>query len=205
MDTQTQIASQIIDSEANYVLGLKGNQGILEEEVRESFEKIGAAIHANHDKDIVVYTLLFAFLSSNAQNIEFTKADPQPNFYEVYGGSFASGDIDGDGDNDLLIAGQTPSKRTGLYINDGNGNFTELANPSLPQFQNNGVDVADVDVDVADTDNDGDLDILLSGDGDNFMAQTAIYINDGSGQFSELTTTNLQHTSYWRKCLFRFR
>ncbi|MGK0390374.1 MAG: putative transposase YbfD/YdcC [Maribacter sp.] len=52
MDTQTQIASQIIDSEANYVLGLKGNQGILEEEVRESFEKIGAAIHANHDKDI---------------------------------------------------------------------------------------------------------------------------------------------------------
>lgn len=38
MGTQTEIAKQIIDKGADYVLGLKGNQGILHEDVRLYFE-----------------------------------------------------------------------------------------------------------------------------------------------------------------------
>ena len=299
-------------------------------------------------KHILIFSLLLTSLYSSAQTIDFVKPDPQPDLLEIYGGSFANGDIDGDGDIDLLMSGITPARRTALYLNDGSGSFskvedtpfintgssvtifedldddgdldlffsgnglniqeyarvylndglgkfTELANPLLPQFADSGVDIADVDgdgdkdlliavrdknnefmadiflndgsavftpsnsavftpvrlgtvdfsdldndgdmdviiggeeedesvsvnlylndgsgnysvdadanfaqlriddVDVADTDNDGDLDILMSGDGDNFMSRTILYINDGSGQFTELASTTLQNTSF---------
>ncbi len=42
MGAQTAIAKQIIDSQADYVVGVKENQKNLEEEVRESFYKVGA-------------------------------------------------------------------------------------------------------------------------------------------------------------------
>jgi predicted transposase YbfD/YdcC len=42
MGTQTAIAEEIIEQGADYVLALKGNQSTLQEEVIESFEKLGA-------------------------------------------------------------------------------------------------------------------------------------------------------------------
>lgn len=42
MGTQTEIATQIIGQEADYVLALKGNQSNLHEQVKESFEQLGA-------------------------------------------------------------------------------------------------------------------------------------------------------------------
>ncbi len=41
MGTQTAIAEQIIQSQGNYVLAVKGNQPDLHEELRENFEKVG--------------------------------------------------------------------------------------------------------------------------------------------------------------------
>ncbi len=73
--------------------------------------------------------LKFALLMSTfgyAQTLQFTKPNPQPNLVEVYAGTFASGDIDGDGDKDLFMNGITPQKRTKLYLNDGIGNFSEV-------------------------------------------------------------------------------
>ncbi|MCB0817746.1 MAG: hypothetical protein KDB77_09550, partial [Flavobacteriales bacterium] len=64
-----------------------------------------------------------------AQNISFTLATPQPALIEVYSGSSASGDIDGDGDNDLLLVGLDPGRQTALYLNDGFGGFTEMITP----------------------------------------------------------------------------
>ncbi len=138
---------------------------------------------------LILSTLLFSFLFSNGQNISFTKADPQPDFYEVYGGSFASGDIDGDGDLDLLIAGQTPAKRTGLYINDGNGNFTEAEDTPFVQTANPLTIFEDLD-------GDGDLDLFFAGNGLSVLEYTHIYLNDGNGNFTELPNPSLPQFQY---------
>jgi hypothetical protein len=50
-----------------------------------------------HHHSFVLLTLMtLSFSVVNAQ-INVTLAEPQPNLAEVYGGSFASGDIDNDG------------------------------------------------------------------------------------------------------------
>ncbi|WP_146591339.1 FG-GAP-like repeat-containing protein [Puniceibacterium confluentis] len=85
--------------------------------------------------------------------LEFSMADMWPPFWE--GRSLASGDIDNDGDLDLVVA----STEAGLYLyaNDGTGRFSRISvDPgplaALPVF--NAV--------LADVDNDGWRDLLLA-------------------------------------------
>lgn len=54
MGTQKDIAKQIADAGADYVLALKGNQGELKEEVAEAFGQFGAAGKAAVDKQLSV-------------------------------------------------------------------------------------------------------------------------------------------------------
>lgn len=77
-------------------------------------------------------------------------------FTGVREGSIDWGDIDNDGDLDVLITGLTATSQnfTGLYLNDITG-FTE-ASTGLPQL-------VDGFAKFGDYDNDGDLDILISG------------------------------------------
>lgn len=113
-----------------------------------------------------------------AQNITFTLATPQPSLVEVYGGSSASGDIDGDGDMDLLMVGQTPSRETALYVNDGVGGFTEVSTP-FPEASASVTRFVDLD-------GDGDLDLFFSGNGFNVAEFAHIYLNNGQGVFTLL-------------------
>lgn len=121
---------------------------------------------------------------SFAQNITFDAPDPQPELVQVYGGSSDSGDIDGDGDNDLLLVGLTPGRETALYLNDGNGNFTEVLDIPFPEA------VSSVTVFV-DFDGDEDLDLFFSGQGNGISSFTHIYLNDGDGNFSLHPTPEL--------------
>lgn len=129
---------------------------------------------------IVTLVLLFAFTVTYAQ-INFTLADPQPDLIEVYGGSFASGDIDNDGDQDLFMTGQSPN--SALYLNDGNGDFTEVTNTTIPDRTFDSV------TEFEDLDGDGDLDLYFSGsnDGGGIGVFTRIYLNDGTGDFTQLS------------------
>ena len=52
MGTQTAIATQIVDSQANYVLSVKENQGNLYEQLSESFYKVGAKISAQKSQSL---------------------------------------------------------------------------------------------------------------------------------------------------------
>jgi Secretion system C-terminal sorting domain/FG-GAP-like repeat len=111
-----------------------------------------------------------------SQILNFNLANPQPNLIQVYGGSFASGDIDGDGDKDLLVTGTSPTILTKLYLNDGTGVFTETANP-FP--------LATSTVTIfKDLDGDGDLDLFFSGNSNTGVAFTNIYSNNGFGIFT---------------------
>ena len=101
------------------------------------------------------------------------------------------GDVDGDGDLDLLfanvaafVAGADPRNR--LLINDGNGVFADETSSRLPAAS-----VSSFDGDFADIDGDGDLDIVTANaDVDLSVGRIAdsrsrAYLNDGSGVFTD--------------------
>lgn len=134
-------------------------------------------------KILLSQLMLLISISGYAQTFGFTLASPQPNLVEVYEGSFATGDIDGDGDKDLLMTGQSPQRVTKLYLNDGTGNFTET--PTI--FTNASSTVAI----LKDLDNDGDLDLFLSGNSNVGAIFTNIYSNNGAGVFTQVTNPAL--------------
>ena len=90
-----------------------------------------------------------------------------------YYSSVAWGDYDGDGDLDILMAGEVETGFTTLLSNDA-GVFTDVAH--LPRMGGSGT------VDWGDYDNDGDLDILLTGMSVDNVPVSLLYRND-SGVF----------------------
>ena len=105
-------------------------------------------------------------------------------------GATRYGDLDGDGDLDLVVTdwGQTPPYTAGtayLYVNDGSGRFTDATDqfPSVPD----GLGTAPVDADVLDVDNDADLDLILN----NRDGRNLLWLNDGTGTFSDATEAQL--------------
>ena len=100
------------------------------------------------------------------------------------GGSIAFDDTDGDGDQDLLITGRdnSPNHYAHFYLNDGSGNFTpDTTQPFEPSIGGN--------LEFADIDNDGDLDLFMTGRHNNNLIFSKLYQNDGTGEFSEVTST----------------
>ena len=101
----------------------------------------------------------------------------------------ATGDIDGDGDIDI-VATVTNKKKISAYYNDGNGNFKRETVVNAGKRYNN--------VQLWDIDNDGNLDMLLDG-GD---PKTAAYWGDGKGKFKSntiidgLNTRNMQDAEF---------
>ena len=95
----------------------------------------------------------------------------------------AHGDVDGDGNVDLVVAGGG-SGSVLVYANTGQGNFT-LSNTLTAQTSP--ATVAPATVALGDVDGDGDLDIVTA----DYLGSSGIYVyaNNGSGTFNLRTGT----------------
>ncbi|MAE64886.1 MAG: hypothetical protein CMJ18_11510, partial [Phycisphaeraceae bacterium] len=89
-----------------------------------------------------------------------------------YATDVALGDVDGDGDLDALVSSNDSELANVLHRNDGAGNFS----PSQTLDSNSTESVA-----LGDVDGDGDLDAVIG----NFEQADRVWLNDGSGNFSD--------------------
>ncbi len=102
--------------------------------------------------------------------------------------ALALGDVDGDGDLDAFVgkAGTWPGgAQNRLYLNGGTGVFTDVAATSLPAVLDYTTAVA-----LGDVDGDGDLDAFVGNTGVP-GGQERLYLNGGTGIFTNFTATNL--------------
>lgn len=101
------------------------------------------------------------------------------------GSGLAFADIDGDGDQDVILVGESNGGGTDLFKNDGNGSFTLVTGTNFPTLR-------DASTGFADVDKDGDVDLLIGGMGlkeFNYDRIAQLYTNDGSGNFTLVNGT----------------
>ena len=142
------------------------------------------------DRDIVVGT---SAASTRLRNRAYSN-DGKGVFMDVTSALFptdletthdvAAGDVDGDGDPDLLFANSQWAK---LYINTGRRGFVDATASGLPS------DLMGTQVVVAaDFDADGDLDLILGNNGAAPSGkQNRLFLNDAFGRFDDATAGKL--------------
>jgi hypothetical protein len=96
-----------------------------------------------------------------------------------------AGDIDGDGDFDLLFV-QDFDRQPRLFVNDGAGVFSDETATQMPVLA-----LSSARGQFLDIDDDGDLDLYIASGVDNRFGcgQNRILVNDGTGVFTDETAT----------------
>jgi PKD repeat protein len=104
----------------------------------------------------------------------------------IYRSCVSWGDVDRDGDLDILMTGMdtTAQRISSIYLNDGTGVFTLMQGTSfLPVFKGWSS--------FSDIDNDGYPDVVVSGETATLIKVAKLYHNNKDGSFSEVTNTHL--------------
>ena len=96
--------------------------------------------------------------------------------------AIAAGDVDGDGDVDLIVANAGQNR---LYLNDGTGAYADATASNMPVDSDSSTAVV-----VGDVNGDNHIDIIFGNSG-GAGPQTRLYLNDGTGAFTDATASNL--------------
>tara|TARA_B110000459_G_C16564093_1_gene473054 strand:- start:114 stop:1550 length:1437 start_codon:yes stop_codon:yes gene_type:complete len=163
--------------------------------------RTGATEMADVNGDGFLDILIIGTNSSTAPVANLYLSDGNGAFFEnlnneIVGldrGDLIFGDVDNDGDSDLIAAGipNNFARMCRLYKNDGEGNFPLPTDDGFMPVQ-------DCRLALEDIDNDMDLDLLVTGKEPNFESTLEIYVNNGSGIFTETATDNFQIVSSGR-------
>lgn len=116
--------------------------------------------------------------------IDFYSERNLPKLLSQEGPQATAGDINGDGLDDVYIAGAN-GQAGQLYLQQTSGSFVKKLVPDFEKF----ADFEDVAVLFFDADKDGDLDLFVGSGGNNHPSdsrelQHRLYKNDGKGNFS---------------------
>lgn len=147
-----------------------------------TYGKVRVADLNNDNKPDVVITGMDNSYTYNAklyfQNDEGDFIESTTSLMANYFGDITFIDVNNDNQLDLIITGfdlnYEPNSK--LYINN-DGILTENTQQSIAPFYFTGTAVGDID-------NDGDEDFVVSGSNSSYNEETAIYLNDGSGNFT---------------------
>lgn len=132
---------------------------------------------------MVSAVLLFVGMtvSGAAQTFVFSERPGTPQLFTIWDGTVAAGDIDKDGDADIILSGRDRSDRkrlrATLYRNDGRAGFTPVENPAFVGLDFGACRFVDMD-------NDGDLDLWITGRDSRPQHVAYLYLNDGTGAFT---------------------
>lgn len=126
---------------------------------------------------------------TTASGLIFTHAEggEQWDIRPTMGPGACFGDVDGDGDADLCVAGGSDQDNV-LFINDGSGRFQDQSKArglhELPRGAGMGVLFADFE-------NDGDPDLYITRDGRNLL------LRNDSGRFTDITGSSRTGDARW--------
>jgi hypothetical protein len=111
------------------------------------------------------------YVTLTAEGADVIERD-SPAIPDMETNAVAHADVDGDGDQDLLLAGSGQDR---LLIADGNGGFIDRTDTHAPAEDRTTQDAEFVDVDA-----DGYPDVVLGQEGG-----WALWLNDGTGRFAD--------------------
>lgn len=132
-------------------------------------------------KHLTFLLLSFGLLCLQNSNAQQFGDETDQFLLKVMYGDIKAADLDGDGDQDLVVSGKAGldgNGRTQTYLNDGYGCFSLEQAFELPYIMFSSIATEDID-------NDGDIDLFFSGTWSSGANYTEIYKNDGSGTFTE--------------------
>lgn len=154
-------------------------------------------LDADNDGDLDVFITGSTSSSANTANLYLNNGSgiytlsTGSNFELVRGGKNDIGDVDGDGDIDIITTGQNPSgiPVTKLYLNNGSGIYNSQTSSPFTNLQYGAARFIDID-------NDGDIDLLLCGENNSGQPITELYSNNGSGLFTLNSSSSIDSLTF---------
>lgn len=176
----------------------RNNAGVFTLDTGSAFESVFNSSVAFADVDGIngIDVLITGYNNANQPKANLYKNNGSGLFTVVAGTPFTGvlyssvvfADVDGDGDKDVLIAGnEKPTNpqiaSTKLYRNNGAGVFTLVAGTPFDGIQSGSIAFANIDGDT-------DLDVLITGYHlSSIQPISKLYSNDGTGAFSLVAGT----------------